>query len=254
MGPLHPSPSSSLEYSHDRTRPPAPSYQPPEPSAPQKEKAFYKKKKVWIPAVVIALAAAGSAGGTSDTDGDSAGDVVSVAAPSTATVVATETPAPADGAPAAARTTQAPRPAETKPVETKAAGISYVGKQEDDKLASGGQVKLSGWTTTASKLVQESGLFDDTTLCTSVGMTNSDDAAQRYSSTDWTLQTPAGEVLDIYFLVDNELEFSGELAPGGAVKNKSVCFEVDGVEKGQYILAWKPDWLHEDRGIWLQKF
>lgn len=218
--------------------PPGSGYQGGNPKAQAKaEKAYrkaqrplYKKKRVLIPAglVAVGVIAVASGGGSKSTD--TAGSSSSSTAPVTS--------APES---AAAPTTAAP------------AGSTYVGQLKDDKLAGGAgtpgaEVALSGWTVTASALKVTKTSFSNN-LCSDVGLVNRDKKQQDYNGLSWKLQTPGGDVQDITFSGENDLS-TGALAPGGKVA-KSVCFDNKG-GAGKYVLSWTPDvFSSKARGVWL---
>lgn len=204
------------------------------------QRPFWKKKRVIIPAVFVAIIAITSisSGGSKKTD--------------TSTTAAGNTPT--SSAPSAAASTSASAPSAAAPVAPAAPAVTYVGKLKDDKLAGGsgapgGEVQLSGWTVTASALAPVKTSFSKN-LCTDVVLINRDTKQQDYNGLSWKLQTPGGNVQNITFTGDNDLS-SGGLAPNGKV-SKSVCFENTNEGAGQHVLSWTPDlFSSKARGIWL---
>ena len=219
-----------------------PQGQPPAGGPPAK-KPLWKKKRVWIPGVILLLFIIGSATGNGSKKPD---------ASTTAAAPAATSAAPAQ--PSAAATSVAPPPAATSAAPPAAPAVTFPGQLKDDKLAggSGGSaapVELSGWTTTATALNKQNTGFSKI-VCSTVTLANRDKKAQSYSITSWKLQTPGGNVQDVNFQGDKILQGNGSLIPGGTVTG-SVCFDDPG-QAGQYVLAWTPDqFSSKARGIWV---
>ncbi len=209
---------------------------------PKKPSWFRRHKILTGVGAVIALAVIASAAGSggSDSEGDGAPASETIDTPTVASEPTSTAPT-ADGA-----------PAEPTEEPTKAPAAEYAGKMDGDKLASGGQVQLSGWTTTTTALKRVSSPFGGKQLCSMVTLVNRDDEAQDYTALSWKLQSPAGVIEDVSFVGDKHLS-SGSLAPAGMLKGVQVCFE-DSADKGQFVLSWQPDiFSSEDRGVWLNR-
>jgi hypothetical protein len=132
---------------------------------------------------------------------------------------------------------------------TTVAGVSYAGRQKADKLAAAdGSVQLSGYTTTVANVERTTDPLSRDLLCGDVTILNRDSDAQRYSTFDFRLQTPGGDVRDATITTGDGLD-TGDLISGGT-KTGKVCWEDPG-QSGQYVVIWKPDVFNADRGIWL---
>jgi hypothetical protein len=127
-------------------------------------------------------------------------------------------------------------------------GATFPDHQQGDQCADlQGQVKLQGYTVTATngRRVPEGAFGPE--ICADVSYLNRADAASNYNEFEWKLQTPSG-VVQSFELTDASLG-SGQIVPGGT-KSGTVCFEDNG-ETGQFVLIWKGELFQSDRGIWL---
>lgn len=188
---------------------------------------WYKKKRFMIPLalvlLVVVISAAG-AGGGGDDDEPTAVDA---------------------GVDAGGSGEEAP-----EEPEAGKAGSLYPDRPdqqgEDQEVAVGESVRLSGYTATVTGAAYSTQEFTDTGIVTvNVRIENRDDTAQAYNTFDWKIQTPNGQVLDPSFVADNSLG-SGDLVGGGSVEG-DVGFEV---EPGTYYIIYKPDAFDGARGIW----
>lgn len=142
-------------------------------------------------------------------------------------------------------TTRATTPAPT----TTVAGVTYPGRERADRLAApNGPIELSGFTTTVAGVARSTDALTRKLICGDVTIRNRDNTAQRYSSFDFRLQTPGGDVKDATISTGATLD-SGDLIAGGS-KTGKVCWDDPG-QRGQYVVIWKPDVFNADRGIWL---
>lgn len=160
-----------------------------------------------------------------------------------------ESPPPATAPPQAAAPPPSPPP---PPAAPSAAAPAFPGQTKDDTVVQpGGEIRLSGWTTTSAALKKTPSVFGKQ-LCTAVSMTNRDEKTQQYASFSWKLQSPSGDVKDTALSESNNEFGVGELAPGG-VKTGTLCFDDPGVA-GVYVVLWEPDLFSStDRGAWLNK-
>lgn len=123
-------------------------------------------------------------------------------------------------------------------------------QREDQEVAIGQNVRLSGYTATvmAAKFQPTISQFEeDGYLVADVTVANRDDRAQPYNVFDWKLQTPNGQVIDPTITSQEQLG-SGDLVKGGSVSGK-VVWEI-GAGKGEFIIIYKPDAFDAARGIW----
>lgn len=159
-------------------------------------------------------------------------------APSSSTASTSTAGPPTPDAPVAPPSSAAPDP-------------TYPGALEEDEVAAGpgAQVRLSGWTASASALKRTTSPLG-TDLCSTVTLTNRDDVQQDYNASSWKLQAPGGNVQDVSFSGADHLQFGG-LAPAGKISRK-VCFQDQQAGRGQYVLSWQPDlFSSQARGVWL---
>jgi hypothetical protein len=85
-------------------------------------------------------------------------------------------------------------------------------------------------------------------LVADVAVENRNAKAQRYSTFDFKLQTPSGQVVDANFSsIDGQLG-SGDLVQGGKASGK-VVWKV-GSAKGAYFVIYKPNPFDASRGVW----
>jgi hypothetical protein len=123
-------------------------------------------------------------------------------------------------------------------------------QREDQEVAVGGSVRLSGYTATVVAAMFQPTLseFEEQGyLVADVSVENRDDEAQPYNTFDWKLQTPNGQVIDPTFTSANQLG-SGDLVKGGTVSGR-VVWEI-GATKGDFFVIYKPDVFDAARGIW----
>lgn len=123
-------------------------------------------------------------------------------------------------------------------------------QREDQEVAIGQPVKVSGYTATVSSAgfqQQMSDFEDKGYIVAEVTVVNTDDKAQPYNTFDWKLQTPNGQVIDPGFTTADQLG-SGDLVKDGTVSGK-VVFEV-GQTKGDFFIIYKPDAFDAARGLW----
>lgn len=182
---------------------------------------WFKKKRFLIPlvlVVIVILAAVAGSGGSSDDEPTEAGE-------------STEQASSEQQGGADAGTLYPDRPDQ---------------QGEDQEAAIGGDVRLSGYTTTVTGATYTKQEFTDTDLViVDVRIENRDDSAQPYNTFDFKIQTPNGQVLDPSFMADNTIG-AGDLVGGGVVEG-NVGFEVG---PGTYYVIYKPDAFDAARGIW----
>jgi hypothetical protein len=137
--------------------------------------------------------------------------------------------------------------AENAPVDTARPDA----QSEDQQVALGQSVRLSGYTTTvtsASFQPQVSSFETAGYLVADATIENRDNSAQHYNYFDFKLQTPSGQVIDPTFSTMDGLLQSGDLVEGGRVSGK-IVWEV-GDAKGDFFVIYKPDAFDAARGIW----
>lgn len=176
---------------------------------------WFKKKRFILPLAIVVIGVIAAAAGGGDKASDTATDAV--------------------------RDAQTP--------DTVATGRADRQK-EDQEVAVGRSVQLSGYTATvmaASFRPTISEFEEDGYFVADVTITNRDDKAQPYNTFDWKLQTPNGQVIDPTFTSEKQLG-SGDLVKGGSVGGK-VIWEI-GASKGEFIIIYKPDPFDAARGIW----
>lgn len=176
---------------------------------------WFKKKRFVIPLVLVALLIAGAVLGGGDEASDTAQDAV--------------------------RDAQTPDTVATDRADR---------QREDQEVAIGDNVRLSGYTATVTAAEFQPTLseFEDGGyLVAEVTVENRDDEAQPYNTFDWKLQTPNGQVIDPTFTSVEQLG-AGDLVQGGTV-NGSVVWEI-GAAKGDFFVIYKPDPFDAARGIW----
>lgn len=123
-------------------------------------------------------------------------------------------------------------------------------QREDQEVAIGQSVRVSGYTATVTRATFQQALsdFEDGGyLVADVTVTNRDDRSQPYNTFDWNLQTPQGQVIDPTFTSQDQLG-AGDLVEGGTVSGK-VVWQI-GAAKGQFFVVYKPDPFDAARGIW----
>ena len=124
-------------------------------------------------------------------------------------------------------------------------------QEEDQNVAIGDSVELSGYTTTVEGVEFREQLSEFETegyLVADVRVVNRDDEAQSYNLLDWRLQTPNGQILDPTFTSAEGTLSAGDLIEGGNVSGK-VIFEI-GAATGDFFIIYKPDPFDAARGLW----
>jgi hypothetical protein len=126
----------------------------------------------------------------------------------------------------------------------------------DQERVIGATANVSGYTTTVlgaqvvpqiDDVLQDAGYFRVT-----VRICNRDDGPQRWSVSDWKLQTPSGNTVSPAIVVSvPTLDFGGgELVTDGRVEG-DVYFEVGNpAPPGTYYVLYEPDFLNETHGVW----
>lgn len=199
------------------------------PQAPQK-KPWYKRWWVIAIAVFIVLGAIGNMGDEDEEE---------------ASAVSTPTPE-VEGADV--------DEAEEEPEEAQPQALypDRVDSQPDDQEREiGGSVTLDGVEATVTEARYEQSLSTfqtDGYVVAFVDLENVSDETQRYSYTNWRLQTPGGQVLDGSFSTRDDALEGGDLVAGGTASGE-VTFEV-GDERGQFYVIWKPNAFSAARGVW----
>ena len=176
---------------------------------------WFKKKRFILPLVLVVLLVIGAALGGGDEASDTARDAV--------------------------RDAQTPDTVAPDRVDR---------QREDQEVAVGESVRLSGYTATLTAATFRPTLSefeDEGYVVADVTVENRDDEAQPYNTFDWKLQTPNGQVIDPTFASVNQLG-SGDLVQGGSVSG-SVVWEI-GAAKGEFFVIYKPDPFDAARGIW----
>lgn len=91
----------------------------------------------------------------------------------------------------------------------------------------------------------------DTTLCSTVSLTNNSDETIDFNGFDWKLQEPGGTIRDITVGGSGDALSGGQIAPGGSTGG-DVCFESDGAEAGTYVVLYEPIFsFFSDRAAWI---
>ena len=124
-------------------------------------------------------------------------------------------------------------------------------QEEDQNVAVGDSVELSGYTATveaAGFVEQLSELETEGYLVVEVNVFNRDEEAQPFNLLDWRLQTPNGQILDPTFSSAEGTLSAGDLIEGGEVSGK-VIFEI-GAATGDFFVIYKPDPFDAARGLW----
>lgn len=184
---------------------------------------WYKKKRVVIPLVLLALVIIAAVTNSSDPVGDERGPAAGVTDP--------------NGSDAPKGNSLFPGRADVK--------------ERDIERNIGQAAELSGYTATVtgSQFLQEVSPFErDGYLVADVAIQNRDDEAQSYNVFEWKLLTPGGQIIDPTFAtVDGQLQ-SGDLVKGGSVAGR-IVWEV-GSQRGDYFVIYDPSDLGDDRAVW----
>lgn len=173
-----------------------------------------------------------SAGGRSDDD--------------VATTATTAAPATSEAPAAGTDGTAAP----AKPKTTTATRVDA--QKEDKESTIGGEgVRFSGYTATVHKAAFQQSVCDfetDGYVVAEVTVVNRDDATQPFSVSDWSLQTPQGQVLDFHHVGRHDRAIW------------QPCGWRQGVGQGRlggrggegrfHAIIYKPDAFDAARGIW----
>lgn len=124
-------------------------------------------------------------------------------------------------------------------------------QKEDQNVAIGDSVELSGYTTTVKSAVfqpEVSEFEKGGYVVAEVTIANRDTKSQAYNPFDFKLQTPEGQVVDPSFSsIDGQLH-AGDLIKGGSVTGK-IVWQV-GATKGDFFVIYKPDPFDAARGLW----
>lgn len=121
----------------------------------------------------------------------------------------------------------------------------------DIVTSSGGNVTINEVTITAAPLTPGDATFGST-LCTTVVYTNTSGDQVSYGIFDWSMQNPAGAIVNITFFGGDDAHLgSGDLAPGGSTQG-TVCFEDDNASSGDYVLLYDPPSIFSsERAAWI---
>ncbi|MEX2253838.1 MAG: hypothetical protein WEC34_00220 [Acidimicrobiia bacterium] len=125
-------------------------------------------------------------------------------------------------------------------------------RDEDQERAIGRTANLGGYTTTVVGGGFAEALSDFETngyLRVSVKLCSRDDGTQGYTPFDWSVQTPAGQVIQPTFSLSPTLD-TGDLIKGGEIAG-DVIFEV-GPQRGDFYVIYTPssELFEDSRGIW----
>lgn len=129
---------------------------------------------------------------------------------------------------------------------------AFPGAQPGDIVtSSGGNVTINEVTITAAPLTPGDATFGST-LCTTVVYTNTSGDQVSYGIFDWSMQNPAGAIVNITFFGGDDAHLgSGDLAPGGSTQG-TVCFEDDNASSGDYVLLYDPPSIFSsERAAWI---
>lgn len=124
-------------------------------------------------------------------------------------------------------------------------------QRSDHEAVLGDCVRISGlsaFVNSGSVVDQE--FLDELGIVIDVTILNRDDSSKSFSSFDWRLQTPQGQVVNSTVLFGDfgtRLDFGSDLVPGGSVTG---IVEFDYSGPGTYYVIWKPNAFDADRGIW----
>jgi hypothetical protein len=125
----------------------------------------------------------------------------------------------------------------------------------DQERVIGATANVSGYTTTvlgAQVFPQIDDFQNDGYFKVTVRICSRDDGPQRWSVSDWKLQTPSGNTVSPTIVVSvPTLDYAGgELATDGRVEG-DVYFQVGNpAPPGTYYVLYEPDFLNETHGVW----
>lgn len=108
------------------------------------------------------------------------------------------------------------------------------GQQTDYQV--GQAVDMDGLVITVAPLQKVHPQYSTPVLCSDVTYKNNSSDVRSYNPLDWKLQTPAGNIVAVTYVMNQKMLNSGELAPGGGNVAGQVCFE-DPKQKGDYWVA-----------------
>lgn len=126
---------------------------------------------------------------------------------------------------------------------------AFPGQTEDDVVGDAGEkLSIGELRISASEVTPRDDTFG-ARLCSKVSIENNSDTEVQYSTFDWKLQYPSGDIKEPTISSDDTLNH-GEIAPGGTAEG-NVCFEEAG-EDGQYVLiSERLLSFSSERGAWI---
>lgn len=125
---------------------------------------------------------------------------------------------------------------------------TYPDHQSTDCVAlPNGTVSIAN-TTVSATWTTSTDDFGSASICAAVKIVNHNSTTISYNDLYWSLQNPAGTVVNTNFSATGDLG-SGELVAGGTATG-NVCFDNPGTA-GTYVGIYKPDAFNSTRGIWL---
>ncbi len=144
--------------------------------------------------------------------------------------------------PAVSTTTAVPAPA------------GYRGALAGDRIAgSSGSVSVGGLAVTANGWTTTSPGSGQQLLCVNASIANRNAVEAAYGSTDWSLQSPTGDVHTpipaVYQPGEPPSLTDGRLIPGGSTSGR-LCFSDPGIA-GTYVVSYQPQVPGAGRGVWL---
>lgn len=137
-------------------------------------------------------------------------------------------------------------------VPAQPAAPAFPGAQPGDIVtSSSGNVTINGVTIIAAPLTPGDATFGST-LCTTVVYANDSGDQVSYGIFDWSMQNPAGAIVNITFFGGDDAHLgSGELASGGSTQG-TVCFEDENASSGDYVLLYdRPSFFSSERAAWI---
>src|SRR5699024_8587250 len=128
---------------------------------------------------------------------------------------------------------------------------AFPGQTEDDVVGDAGEkLSIGELRISASEVTPRDDTFG-ARLCSKVSIENNSDTEVQYSTFDWKLQYPSGDIKEPTISSDDTLNH-GEIAPGGTAEG-NVCFEEAG-EDGQYVLiSERLLRFSSERGAWISE-